>query len=138
MLPRLQRSPAIATDISECRVYSDCSDVVQTAAKGNQFQLSPKKMYAGAVLQCHGQRSSVSERWRRLGNHHADTGAEHAALLHPHDEAQMQAAGRLVKFARGAPTVAAHVMFNGRDLDLSGVERSPNPVAGKALPIGHD
>eukprot|EP00959_Pyramimonas_sp_CCMP1952_P418244 8762160-Pyramimonas_sp.AAC.1 len=84
----------LATHPADCHVYSDCSNVVQTAGLAKQIQLSPKRMYAGAVLQVHGQVSGIAacskvaahldvdapgisagERWRRLGNYHADAGA---------------------------------------------------------------
>eukprot|EP00959_Pyramimonas_sp_CCMP1952_P280919 5871806-Pyramimonas_sp.AAC.1 len=49
---------------------------------------------------------SAEERWRRLGNHHADVGAKFAVRLHPTDDTLLQEADHLVALARATLKVA--------------------------------
>ena len=149
-------SNVMASHVSDCHVFSDCSNVVNTAIRDKSVQLSPKRMYAGAFLQCHGQCSGVAactkvaahldrdapdippdERWRRRGNHHADVGAKMAVLLHPRDDGLLQDADRLVAHARATLRLAANLLVHWPPLDLTDVEREPHVPSARPPRDGH-
>ncbi len=137
-------------------VFSDCSNVVTLACRPKAEQLCGKRAYSGAFLQLYAQGISPStctkvaahkeldeagidaaERWRRLGNHHADAAAKHAVQLHPSCPDKLAAAEKLVTQARQTIRLAAHVLHVWPALDLSEVGRIPAPHAAAAATAGH-